>query len=53
MHFPHPNPVHKPPLLAPLAYAGIGLFGILACSQRFTPRTAALEGSRELQASHS
>ncbi len=33
----HPNPVKKPPLLAPLAFAGIGLFGILACSLRLTP----------------
>lgn len=48
----HPNPVKKPPLLAPLAFAGIGLFGLLACSKHFTPRVAALESSRELQASH-
>ncbi len=33
----HPNPVKKPPLLAPLAFAGIGLFGLLACSKRLTP----------------
>ena len=49
----HPNPVHEPPLLAPLAFAGIGLFGLLACSKHFTPRTAAIESSRELQAIHS
>lgn len=36
----HPNPVHKPPLLAPLAFAGIGLFGLLACSKHFTPRSS-------------
>ncbi len=33
----HPNPVHKPPLLAPLAFAGIGLFGLLGCSRRLPP----------------
>ena len=49
----HLNPVHQPPLLAPLAFAGIGLFGILACSRHFTPRPPAVERNPELQVSHS
>ncbi len=33
----HPNPAKSPPLLAPLAFLGIGLLGVLACSRHFSP----------------
>lgn len=38
------QPLHHakgPPQLAPLAFAGLGLFGMLACARRFQPRPAA------------
>jgi hypothetical protein len=31
----HPDPVEKPPVLAPLSFAGLGALGLLACSNRF------------------
>ncbi|HEY3266588.1 MAG TPA: hypothetical protein VGM37_06655 [Armatimonadota bacterium] len=37
-----PDPVAKPPVLAPLAFAGMGALGILACTTRCnSPRAAA------------
>ncbi len=31
----HPDPTAKPPTLAPLAFAGLGLLGMLACAEKF------------------
>lgn len=43
----HPNPVHQPPPLAPLAFAGIGLAGILACSRHFSASVNAAGSARK------
>jgi hypothetical protein len=34
-----PDPVKRPPVLAPFAFAGMGLLGIAACAARFRPRS--------------
>ena len=31
----HPDPTSRPPVLAPLAFAGLGLLGMIACADRF------------------
>lgn len=36
----HPDPESRPPVLAPLAFAGLGALGIAICLPRFQPVTA-------------
>jgi len=33
----HPDPTSQPPVMAPLAFAGLGLMGIIVCAARFQP----------------
>ena len=33
----HPDPTSKPPVMAPLAFAGLGLLGMIVCAARFQP----------------